>query len=135
MADAVIDASVWVSRHSPRDPFHATTGDWFERHAGTLHVAPILVLAEVAGVVSRVTAVPELGRSVVRTLLRLPTLRLVPLDGPLGERAAILAADLGLRGADAVYVAVAERLRLPLVTWDNDQRRRASRLVSVRRPA
>jgi predicted nucleic acid-binding protein len=93
------------------------------------------MLAEVAGALSRITGAPRVGHDLLQHLLRLPTLRLVPLDAPLGERAALVAAELGLRGADAIYVAVAERLGLPLITWDDDQRRRASRLISVRRPA
>ena len=134
MADVVIDASVWVSRQSARDPHHEPTVDWFQHQTGALQIAPILMLAEVAGALSRITGMPRIGHDSVQHLLRLPTLRLVPLDAPLGERAVLVAAELGLRGADAVYVAVAERLGLPLVTWDDDQRRRASRLISVRRP-
>ena len=134
MADAVVDASVWVSRQSTGDPHHRRTVDWFDRRAGALQIAPILMLPEVAGALSRITGVPRVGHDLIRHLLRLPTLRLVPLDAPLGERAALVAAELGLRGADAVYVAVAERLGLPLITWDDDQRRRAARLVVIHRP-
>ena len=42
-----------------------------------------------------------------------------------------LAAELGLRGADSVYVAVASRLDLPLVTFDIDQRERARAKVII----
>ncbi len=37
------------------------------------------------------------------------------------KEAASLAAELGLRGADSVYVAVASRLDIPLATLDADQ--------------
>ena len=47
--------------------------------------------------------------------------------------AADLAASLGLRGADAVYVAAAEYLHLPLCTLDDDQARRAAYRVEVTR--
>ena len=56
------------------------------------------------------------------------------IDGSVGMRAAEIATHLKLRGADAVYVAVAERLKLPLVTWDGEQRSRASVLVSTSVP-
>ena len=134
MADVVIDASVWVSRESTRDPHHERTVSWFDRQAGVLKIAPTLMLAEVAGAVSRVTGQPGVGYDLLKRLLHLPTLRLIDVDAALGERAAFVAAQLGLRGADATYVAVAERLRLPLVTWDDDQRRRASRFITVHRP-
>lgn len=42
-----------------------------------------------------------------------------------------LAIDLRLRGADAVYVAVADQLSLPLVSWDVEQRERAAARVEV----
>jgi predicted nucleic acid-binding protein len=48
--------------------------------------------------------------------------------------AASLAADVRLRGGDAVYVAAARRLDLPLITWDSEQRQRAAGLVVVRAP-
>jgi predicted nucleic acid-binding protein len=51
----------------------------------------------------------------------------------LGE-APRIAANLGLRGADAIYVAVAEQLRLPLITWDNEQEEKAKTSVDVRAP-
>ena len=56
------------------------------------------------------------------------------LDEPLVRLAARLAGDLGLRGADSVYVAVAARLRAPLVTLDGDQGDRAAARVKVIRP-
>ncbi|TMQ24499.1 MAG: PIN domain-containing protein [Candidatus Rokuibacteriota bacterium] len=65
---------------------------------------------------------------------RLPSLRLVPIDAMLAETSAGLAGRFRLRGADAVYVAVAASLRLPLVTWDADQRDRVAAIVRVTSP-
>lgn len=62
-------------------------------------------------------------------LLRLPSLRLLDLDETLARAAAAVAARLG--GADAVSIAAAARLRLPLVTWDVEQRDGAARVVPV----
>ena len=53
------------------------------------------------------------------------------MDHSLLLEAAQLAAELGLRGADSTYVAVATRLDLPLVTLDVDQRERAGKRVKV----
>lgn len=133
----VVDASVWVSRLVPHDVRYATSRDWLERQvaSGRLLVAPVLLLAEVAGAVSRRTGRPRLAKRATEALLRLPGLRLVPLDARLGRTAAGLAAERGLRGADAVYVATASHLNIPLVTWDSEQRERASGLVAVRAPS
>lgn len=61
-------------------------------------------------------------------------LRLVPMDAALARVAADLAGRLRLRGADAVYIATAATLRLPLVTWDVEQRQRAARVIEVVAP-
>lgn len=136
MADAVVDASVWVSRLVPGDVHHRAAVAWFdERDAGReFLVAPALMPPEVAGAISRRTRNARMAWRAVGYLLRLPDLRLAVLDEDLAARAARLAADLALRGADAIYVAVAERLGLPLVTLDAEQRRRAGGVVDVEMP-
>jgi predicted nucleic acid-binding protein len=48
----------------------------------------------------------------------------------LMDEAANLAAELGLRGADSIYVAVARQLNLPFVSFDVDQRQRAQGQVA-----
>jgi predicted nucleic acid-binding protein len=45
-----------------------------------------------------------------------------------------VAADLGLRGADAVYVALAHQLGLTLVTWDREQLTRTASMIVSRTP-
>lgn len=97
-------------------------------------VAPALILPEVAGAVSRRTDSALLGRSAVRAMKRLPVLRLLALDDALAEASARLAADLGLRGADAVYVALAARLSARLVTWDREQSRRSAARIEAGPP-
>ena len=54
------------------------------------------------------------------------------MDNELVHEAACLAAELGLRGADSIYVAVALQLNLPLVTFDVDQREQAQARISIR---
>jgi predicted nucleic acid-binding protein len=132
----VVDASVWVSRLVPHDVHHAVSRRWLEEQAaeGDVLISPTLLLAEVAGALSRRTGQSELAHQAVQTLLPLTELRLVPLDSRLGRSAARLAGKMGLRGADAVYVATAHHLNVPLVTLDREQRARAGRLVEVRSP-
>jgi predicted nucleic acid-binding protein len=132
VADAVVDASVWVSRLVPVDAHHRASVAWFEaREEGDLLLAPALMPPEVAGALSRRTRDAALAWRAVRSLLRLPALRLAALDEELSERAARLAADLALRGADAVYAALAQALGVPLATLDREQRERARRRVEV----
>ena len=133
---SVVDASVWVSAFLPGDSHHAACRAWLERTGeGALPiVAPALLLPELAAAISRRTGRPPLARRAVRTITRLPVLRLLPIDAPLAERAAQLASNLGLRGADSIYVAAADLLALPLVTLDRDQARRARAVVRLEPP-
>jgi predicted nucleic acid-binding protein len=132
----VIDASVWVSRFVPQDAFHASSRRWLATHvaAGGKLVSPALLPVEVAGAVSRRARDRQLARRVLKALLRVPALRIVPIDPALGRASAELAADLGLRGADAIYAALARQLGLPLITWDEDQRQRASAMIDAFSP-
>ncbi len=132
----VVDASVWVSRLVPQDVHHEASRGWLENFTGEggSIVAPVLLLPEIAGAISRRTGSPELAHQAVKQLLRLASLRLVAVDRRLGQAASRLAADLGLRGADATYAAIAEQLKIPLVTWDNEHIEKAGKRISVRTP-
>jgi predicted nucleic acid-binding protein len=132
----VVDASVVVSRLVAHDVNHDASRRWLMRHVadGGLIIAPTLLLPEVAGAIARRTGEPRLARRATAALLRVPGLRLISIDDVLARAAATLAARLRVRGADAVYIAVAADLRLPLVTWDAEQRDRGARLVEVRAP-
>ena len=56
------------------------------------------------------------------------------MDASLVHKAADLAADQGVRSADAFYIATAHQLGVPLATLDADQAQRAVRLLQVLRP-
>jgi predicted nucleic acid-binding protein len=132
----VVDASVWVGRFVSRDAHHTASAIWLAQYltTGSLLIGPSLLPVEVAGAVSRITGSAEFAIRSVELLLRLPSLRLVPVGGALTMDAARFAANLGLRGADAVYVSVAYRLAIPLLTWDEDQRIRGSGAVTCHTP-
>jgi predicted nucleic acid-binding protein len=116
------------------DVHHPVSQQWLDAHiaSGGQCAVPTLVLAEVAGAISRRTGEARLGQAALKVLLRLPGLRVVSVERRLGLEAAQLAADLGLRGADAIYVALAQRLSVPLITWDQEQRDRTlGRVVAL----
>jgi len=128
----VLDASVWVARLVSQDAFHQAAKAWMagQRKEGGQFVSPSLLLAEVAGAISRRTD-PAFGRRALGQLNQLPGLRIVEMNHELLQAAAELAADLGLRGADSVYAAVAKRLELPLLTFDLEQKERAASAVRI----
>ncbi len=136
MSTVVVDASVWVSRLVASDVNHNVSRTWLEKFAveENQFVAPTLVLAEVSGSVARRAEDAKSGHDALKLVLRLPSLRLINLDRALSELAAQLAADYMLRGADSIYVAVAKQLNIPLVTLDEEQFKRASKIIQTIKP-
>ncbi len=133
----VLDASVCVAFFRQDEPGHQTARAWLTAaadHEESL-VAPVILLAEVASALGRampesqpVTAVIELLRS--RTLVQL-----FAVDEKLAARAAIIAATHRIRGSDAIYVALADQLAIPLVTFDRQQLERGGLVVTAHTPA
>lgn len=128
----VVDASVWVARLVSEDVFYEPVKEWMSARLEDedQFLAPSLLLAEIGGAISRRTT-PLLGQRAIEQVEDLPGLQLVEMEDSLLREAARLAAELGLRGADSTYVAVAARLDIPLVTLDVDQRERALRRIKV----
>jgi predicted nucleic acid-binding protein len=56
------------------------------------------------------------------------------MDASLMQEATSIAANLGLRGADAIYVATAKLLNLPLLTWDQEQLTKPAGIIMTIQP-
>jgi predicted nucleic acid-binding protein len=132
----VVDASVWVSRLIPSDVNYDASHLWMEQYKTTkkLMVSPAILLIEVAAAISRQTGRPELAKEAISNLNGLSTIRIIPLDDKLLHLSINIAADLQLRAADAIYVAVALELNIPLVSWDKEQLRKASGRLTTYTP-
>jgi predicted nucleic acid-binding protein len=70
----------------------------------------------------------------VNAISALPHLTLVSLTTTVARQAASLAATHRLRGADAVYVAVARRYGTTLISRDDEQRPRGATVVVCQTP-
>lgn len=132
----VIDASVWISFLIQQDANHAATRSWLTQilRDKVPLAAPILLLAEVGGAVSRRLENPDVGEKAVERLLSVPTLHLVGMDHALGMQTSQIAARYRLRGADACYVAVAAQLGVPLVSWDKEHMERTHGFIPAYAP-
>jgi predicted nucleic acid-binding protein len=94
-----------------------------------------LVLADVAGAISRTRNDPVRAEAFATTLGRLPNVTVVALDMALGDHARALAAQHGLRGADAVYAAVAQQVACTLISLNHEHLTRLGSIVTVHTPA
>ncbi len=133
---AVIDASVYVTLLDANDPEQANCLAWFTAAATTDEtiVAPSLILSEVAAVISRGRGDAELAKAVVRTLEESAVISLVAVTPQLAKSAAVIAADQRVRGADAIYLALAQQLGDVLVTLDRQQLQRGAAVVKTQHP-
>jgi predicted nucleic acid-binding protein len=131
-----VDASVFVAA-SRVDELHYTASRQFLQQARaqryTLY-CPTLVLPECAAAIARPTADATLAEELVSLVENFPRLQLVPLDLPVARRAAQVARDYRLRGADSVYVSVAEMFDSRLIAWDVEVLERGADVVTTMTP-
>lgn len=131
-----VDASVWVNGFDQRESGHETSRQLLEllRAQAVPIIEPMLVLAEVAGAISRTRQDPARAEAFAIVLGQLPNVTILPLDDTLGQQALALAAQHGLRGADAVYAAVAQQAGCTLISLDHEHLTRLAGLISVQTP-
>jgi predicted nucleic acid-binding protein len=97
--------------------------------------SPTLLLVEVAAAVARAFDDAEKGAMLAQAVRNLPAQIWVPLDESLADEAARLGAECRLRGADAVYAAVARRYGTTLVTCGRQQLERLRPTLPAMTPA
>lgn len=131
-----IDASVWVNSFDQREPGHEQSRQLLERlgQAQSLIFLPHLVFVEVAGAISRTRQNPLQAQAFVKTMRQLPNVTCIPLDSSLSEQASTLAAQHGLRGADAIYAAVALEYGCTLISLDHEHLTRLIGIIPVHPP-
>jgi predicted nucleic acid-binding protein len=132
----VVDASVCVAVFKSDEPGHADAVGWLATASRGEEpiVAPVIVLAEVAAALGRAGINNSSSGEVIQLLRSRQLLELFPVSEKLAARAAVLAAACRLRGADAIYVALADLLAVPLVTWDRQQLLRGAQAVRTLTP-
>lgn len=119
----VVDASVWASRLMAQDANHVASRIWADRYyaKGGLLIAPEYMLIEIAAVLTRQTKRPQVVKRRVRSLYSYIPMQIEPVDAALVQKAIDVATELRLKAGDAVYVALAARMTVPLISWDNEQ--------------
>jgi len=132
----VLDASVFVADTVTTEPFHADANDLLEALAarGAEIYVPAIIVAEIAAAIARGSEDAPLARQAVTLYRQWPGVRVIPVDEPLGDLAAEVAAGQRVRGCDAVYVALAQSLGATLITLDRQQRERTPPGIAARSP-
>ncbi len=113
-----VDANVFVSAASATEAQHQISRAFFAR-TFALSISlycPTILLPEVAAGIARPTGRAEFATRTVDGIRRLPDLSLVLLDESRADLATDAAITCRLRGADAVYIAVAQEYGTTLIT-------------------
>ena len=131
-----VDASVFVNAFNPHEDGHAESLQILAaiHQHGDPVIVPALLLPEIASAVARASDDSVGALQYANATAALPHVTLVTLTHALARQAAELAATHRLRGADAVYLAVARRYGTTLVSRDDEQRTRASTVTICQTP-
>ena len=131
-----LDASVFVNAFNPYEAGHAESLRILStiQERGDPVIVPTLLLPELASAVARATDDADGAIQYAHATAALPHLTLVSLTTAVARQAAELAAVHHLRGADAVYVAIARRYGTTLVSRDEEQRTRGAAVVVCQTP-
>jgi len=131
-----VDASVFVNAFNPHEEGHEASLQILsaiqEREDPV--IVPTLLVPEIAAAVARATDDATGAFQYAIATAVLPHLTLVSLTAAVARQAADLAATHRLRGADAIYVAVARRYGTTIVSRDTEQRTRGAAVVSCQTP-
>jgi predicted nucleic acid-binding protein len=132
----VIDANIWVSSVKSNESAYEETRQFLSRviERETQVFCPTLVLPECVAAIIRTTGNSRLADNMVREIEAFPNLMLVPLTVEYSRHAARIARDCRLRGADSVYVAVAEQTGSTLITLDLEVVNRSAPVVRAVAP-
>lgn len=132
-----VDANVFVSAASATESQHQVSRAFLGR-VSVLSISsycPTILLPEVAAGIVRPTGRIGFATRTVAGIQRSPNLVLVELNELRAGLAADVAITYRLRGADAVYVAVAQEYGTTLITWDQELLTRGAAAVTVMTPA
>ncbi|EDN69213.1 conserved hypothetical protein [Beggiatoa sp. PS] len=136
MSSATIDASVFVASLHSSEPAYAESWACLQAiQKNTVEIiCPTLVLPECAAAIIRPTQDQQLASDAIQKIANFPLMHLIPLTQPLANRAAEIAIECRLRGADAIYVAVAEFYSTQLISLDHEMLERGKQLVTTTKP-
>jgi predicted nucleic acid-binding protein len=97
-------------------------------------LVPNLLFIEIGGAIRRRYTRPEHAEFFLETVQNELNITSFPLDNELARQSTWLAIQQGLRGADAVYAAVAMQENCILISLDNEHLTRLAGVVETRTP-
>ena len=132
-----IDANVFVSAASSSEIQYSASTEFFVRvlQLSERLYSPTLLVPETIAGIYRPTNDILLARRTASGMNQFPGLILVNVNAFLANAAASVVLQCRLRGADALYVAVAQEYETTLITWDQELLMRGPAVVPTMTPA
>lgn len=93
-----------------------------------------MLVIETASSMARATNQFALSIGAANQLYTIPFIRIVPMDQNLVDDTVPIASQYKLRGAGAIFVALAKIEGVPLVSFDQEQLTRPAGIISTIRP-
>ena len=127
----VIDASVWVSAADATDGLSELSRAFLSLAVAREHpiALPEIAELEIACALARRLRSPEHGRRLTDRMLESPLVATHSLNRAMLRQAIQIGTRDFLRSGDALYAALAERMKGELVSWDGELIDRAGALT------
>lgn len=131
-----IDASVIICAASPKEPYFSKCKDFLTqiRERDVKVFLPEIIIPEITSGLFRATGDSIVAYELALSFRNVPNFSFVTVDRKLADLASWVICKTGLRGADAIYVALASDYNLELITLDKEQLEKSKKLVKVRKP-
>ena len=131
-----IDASVIVNSLMEKEPYCSQSKAFLNmvQEKSIKTFLPEIVIPEITSGVFRATKDENFAFQFTKNLRLIPNFSFVPIDTKLADLASLVICKTGLKGTDAIYVALAFDYNLELITLDKEQLEKGKKLIKVRRP-
>lgn len=135
----VLDASVFLSRLIPSDPYYEISRDFFTslREKKTAVFIPILTVMEILHAYFRASKDQKQTDKIYEEIIEWnisKTLHIVNMDASFLVHFTAWHHLLDIKTSDAAVALTAYRLKLPLVTWDKKMLGAAKKYIKVVTP-
>lgn len=130
-----LDSSVFISALKKDEQYHKEALRVLEKvkDGEFLAIEPLTVLIEIVSAIRRRTGSKELALKVKRDILEINSISFFEIDRISTEKACEIAANIGIRGMDAVVIQIALEQNTTLVSLDIEMLEKAKSLVKVKR--
>lgn len=129
----VIDASVIVAAYFEKEKFNKAAKNFFNKFTAKQETAliPEIALVEIASAIARGAKNPNYAINFCEELRKFPNFLYIPIDESLSKLAVQIAGKFYLRGADAIYTALAYKYQAGLATLDLEQKEKSSKIIKI----